>query len=271
MLGQGTPYFLAIFLLKDDKSSEVLTPLLNKSFIIFSDALGMDKDYALYLLNKTKKDYNLISKDFSNTRNLVWPETRILEKHAKDGDRILDLGCGNGRLVELFKGKRIEYSGVDGAEKLIEIAKERYPEFDFQAADVLNLPFGPDNFDKIFSIAVLHHIPSRELRGQFIREAKRVLKPGGTLIITAWDLWGSFGSVMRILKFFFRKTFGKSRLDFKDVFVPWQGKISRYVHCFTKGELKKLAKEEGLKIKETGFLKREGSKNRNIYLVAEKV
>lgn len=267
MLGQGASYFLAIFLFKDAKSSGVWTLFLINSSNIFS---CMDRDYARYLINKTKNDYNLISGDFSNTRNSVWPETRILEKYAKDGDKVLDLGCGNGRLVELFGGKNIEYFGVDGSENLVEIAREKYPAKYFQVADVLNLPFGVDYFDKIFSIAVLHHIPSKELRGQFIREARRVLKPGGLLVITVWDLWGSFNSVKRIIKFAFLIIFGRSRLDFKDVFIPWQDKIFRYVHCFTKNELKKLAKKEGLKINEAGVFKREGSKNRNIYIVAEK-
>jgi hypothetical protein len=72
------------------------------------------------------------------------------------------------------------------------------------------------------------------------------------------------------------KFFGKSNLDFKDILYPWKnskGKIiiQRYFHLFTKGELETLFKKTGLKIKETGFLKREKERGSNIYIVAEKV
>jgi hypothetical protein len=68
------------------------------------------------------------------------------------------------------------------------------------------------------------------------------------------------------------KILGLSRLDFKDIFYPWKNPkgeivIQRYLHCFTKRELKGLIKKSGLTLKEIGFLERE---KKNIYLVAEK-
>jgi len=230
----------------------------------------MDKDYAQYLLAKTKKDYNLIAEDFSSSRYSIWPELNIFGKYIENGDRVLDLGCGNGRLVELLKDKNIDYLGVDNSEKLIEIAKAKYPNVRFQLADALNIPFSDNYFDKIFSIAVLHHISSDELRCKFIQEAKRVLRPGGVLIITVWDLWRRSAFIKLIIKFTLFKILGKSKIDFKDIFVPWQKKIDRYIHCFTKSELKGLLKKSGFKIIEAGIFKRKETKNYNIYLVAQK-
>ena len=99
----------------------------------------MDKEYAKYLLNKTKEDYNLIADDFSRTRENIWEEIRFLFDNKKE--RVLDLGCGNARYYQLLKNT--DYTGVDFSEKLIEIAKNKYPEAKFQAVDALNLPF-PD-------------------------------------------------------------------------------------------------------------------------------
>lgn len=230
----------------------------------------MDKEYAEYLLKKTKEDYNLISEDFSGTRYLIWPELKILGKYVREGEKILDLGCGNGRLLEIFKGKSIDYIGVDNSEKLIEIAKKNHPNSKFQVADALILPFPNNYFDKVYSIAVLHYIPSEEFRIRFVKEAKRVLKPNGLLLLTVWDLWRRFDSLKLIIKFAIFKIFRQTELDLKDIFVPWQKTIDRYIHCFTKNELKKLVKKSGLKTKESGIFRRKETKNYNIFLVAEK-
>ncbi len=177
----------------------------------------MDKEYAKYLLEKTKNDYNLIAENFSSTRYSIWPELNILGGYIKGGDKILDLGCGNGRFLELFKEIKVDYMGVDNSEKLIEITNKKYPGKKFQVADALNLPFPDNYFDKIFSIAVLHHIPSGDFRNQFIKEAKRVLKPGGLLIITVWK-FHQFKEIYLLFKYTILRLFGKTKLDWKDIF-----------------------------------------------------
>ena len=196
-----------------------------------------------------------------------------MKSYIKKGDRILDLGCGNGRLFDLFRimgvQDKIEYVGIDGSEKFIEIAKQRYGNC-FQVADILNLPFSDNYFDTIWSIAVFHHIPSKELRLLALKEMKRVLKDKGRIIITCWNLYQK-DYLSLLLRYFFRKIFNKSRLDFKDVFVPWgNSNIKRYYHAFTKKELEELFKESGLGIIESKFLRRNNKKT-NILIVAEKL
>ena len=229
----------------------------------------MDREYAEYLLKKTKEDYNLIAEDFSRTRWNIWAEFGIFRDYAKDGDRVLDIGCGNGRLLELLKDKNIEYIGIDSSEKLIAIAQKRYPSKKFLVADALNLPFPTDNFDIVFLIAILHHIPSRAFRLKILQEANRVLKPNGLLILTAWDIWRK-EAISQILRYSFLKSIGKSKLDFRDVFVPWGKKVNRYYHYFTKKELLKLIEGGGFTIKRLGIAKNETGKRSNIYLIAEK-
>ena len=235
----------------------------------------MEKEYAEYLLNKTKEDYNLIAEEFSRTREEIWPEIKFLfDDYLVEGERVLDLGCGNGRFYQFFSDKNVDYIGVDNSERLIEIAKKRYPWGKFQVADALNLPF-PDNFfDKILSIAILHHIPSSEYRIKFLNEIKRVLKPGGTLMLTVWYLWQKKTAWEFLLKNIFLKLVGESKLDFSDVFIPWKnskGKIlsQRYFHCFTKKELQKLAKNVGLKVRKIDLLRRSAG-HYNLLLMAEK-
>jgi len=230
----------------------------------------MKKEYAKYLLEKTYKDYNAIAKDFSSTRRFVWKGLEPLHDYASPGDRVLDLGCGNGRLLQIFKEIDIVYTGTDGSEKLIEIAKKTYPNTTFQVADALHLPFSTNSFDKVYTIAVLHHIPSKELRLEFLEGVRRVLRPGGALILTVWDLRGGRGLRMN-LRFGLLKVLCLSKLDFRDVFVPWRKSCRRYIHCFTKRELIKLTEKAGFRVKEIGILKMtEGGKQTNIYIVAQK-
>ena len=229
----------------------------------------MDKDHAQYLLNKTKEDYNLIAEDFSNKRAEMWEELNSIVDYIKDGEKILDLGCGNGRLYEILKDKNIDYYGVDISEKLIEISRQKYPQAKFQVADALNLPFPEEFFDKVFGIAVLHHIPSRELRVQSLKEIKRILKPKGILFLTVWKFHGLKEKLL-LLKFTIVKLLGQIKLDFGDIFKPWGKKTERYYHCFSKRELKTMVEEIGFNIRKISVVRNKRGNRQNILLIAEK-
>ena len=230
----------------------------------------MEKKYAEYLLKKTQKDYNLIAEDFSRTRTRIWDEIRFLfDSYLIEGDRVLDLGCGNGRYYETVKRKGVDYVGVDNSERLIKLAQKKHPGVRFQTADALNLPFPDNYFDKVYSIAVLHRIPSREFRSQFLKEVKRVLKQEGFLILTVWKFHKRKKTSL-FLKYTILKLIGRSKLDFKDIFEPWGKKIEKYYHWFSQKELTNLVKKVGFKIKEVGIVKNERGNRQNIYLIAEK-
>jgi SAM-dependent methyltransferase len=229
----------------------------------------MKKDYALYLLEKTRQDYNLIADDFSRTRSSIWPETKSLfDRYLFTRERVLDLGCGNGRYYEYFKEKGLDYHGLDNSEKLVEVARKRYKEADFRVGDALNLPFSDNFFDKVISIAVFHHIPSEEFRISFLKEVKRVLKPKGTLILTVWN-FKEAKEFLTYFKYVILKFFG-SKLDAGDFLEPWGKKALRYYHLFSKKELVSLAQKTGLEVKEIGIVRNERGNRRNTFLVAQK-
>jgi len=235
----------------------------------------MEREYAEYLLRKTKEDYNLIAEDYTRTRAWIPEDIKTLGEYTFAGEKVLDLGCASGRFLEILEDKKVDYFGIDISEKLIEIAKKKYPKGNFQVADALNLPFPNNFFDKIFSIAVLHHIPSGEFRLQFLKETKRVLKKEGLLIITVWNLWQRKTAWCLFFRNTFFKLIGKTKLDFKDIFYPWKNQnrkvlVQRYFHLFTKRELKKMVEKVDFKIKEVGILERPARKDNNIYIIAEK-
>jgi ubiquinone/menaquinone biosynthesis C-methylase UbiE len=230
----------------------------------------MKKEYAQFLLNKVVDDYNLIADDFSKTRVSVWPEIKFLfDDFLKKNDCVLDLGCGNGRWFEVFNKFSVDYTGLDNSKELIKIAKENYSEAKFIYGDALNLPFTDNYFDKIYSIAVFHQIPSEEFRVRFLQEAKRVLKPGGLLVLTVWKFHHR-KSIFSLIKYTILKILQKSELDFGDVLYGWGDKTKRYYHIFSKKELISVVKKSGFEIQDVGISMNKEGNRKNIYLIAKK-
>jgi ubiquinone/menaquinone biosynthesis C-methylase UbiE len=202
---------------------------------------------AYKILAGNKNTYNEVADEFYQTRRKYSPETEELKSYVKEKERVLDLGCGTGRLYEIFKDKNIDYTGVDFSENLVRIAREEHGDR-FVVGDILSLPFSDNYFDSVWAIAVLHHIPTKKLRKRALGEIKRVLKPGGRIIATCWKI-----------KSFFRR----------DVFIPFHGK-KRYYRVFTKREIGKLFKRSGFELEELGDLKRDNKKT-NILIIGKKI
>ncbi|MCU0236156.1 MAG: methyltransferase domain-containing protein [Acidobacteria bacterium] len=101
------------------------------------------------------------------------------------GERVLDAGCGSGRLVALILeevgagGSLVE---LDFAPGMIERArlKTADPRVDFQIGDAHDLPFPDSDFNKVIALALLPHLDDRCAA---LKEFRRVLKPGGMLVI----------------------------------------------------------------------------------------
>ncbi|MFA5128706.1 MAG: class I SAM-dependent methyltransferase [Patescibacteria group bacterium] len=222
----------------------------------------MKKEVAGKILNKVKTDYAIIAPQFSAKRQKFWDEMRDFAESLGSGDRVLDLGCGNGRLYEVLKDKSIDYTGVDNSSELLDLAKKRWGENasrKFLLGDAINLDWWKgEKYNVVFLIATLHHIPSRDLRKKVLENVGRVLAPNGFLIMTNWALFRK-KYLMLVTKNIILKLLGRSDLDFGDASVPWKssetGKVmaERYVHAFTLRELKRLVKESGFEILENFY------------------
>jgi ubiquinone/menaquinone biosynthesis C-methylase UbiE len=122
---------------------------------------------------------------------------KILE--LKKDDNILDLGCGTGHLSQFAHSLVPDgaITGIDAAGKMIQIArnKEIAPNAFFDVAAAEKLPYDDNSFDKVCSLFFYHHI-DKELKELSIKEAFRVLKPGGIFVIVDIDkpttLFGTF-------------------------------------------------------------------------------
>ncbi|PIR75789.1 MAG: hypothetical protein CO030_01240 [Candidatus Magasanikbacteria bacterium CG_4_9_14_0_2_um_filter_42_11] len=133
--------------------------------------------------------YDEIAVLFSSTREYIWKDIKPLKRFATKGNRILDIGCGNGRLYQLFEDLSIEFTGIDISQNLIQIAKEKYPEARFTVGDMRVLPFDDASFDIAYSIAAVHHLPP-EGQQEVLNEVACVLVPGGLFVMTNWNFLG---------------------------------------------------------------------------------
>jgi len=157
----------------------------------------MNLKKAQKILKITNDSYEKIAKEFSATRQQSWVEIDLaIKKHVKNSDKILDLGCGNGRLLlslQKIDLKNIDYLGLDNSNKFIknnQELKKNNINIKFIQQDILNLQnLNNNTFDIIFMIASFNHIPSKELRQKVLNEIYRILKPNGKLIMTNWNLW----------------------------------------------------------------------------------
>ncbi len=220
----------------------------------------MKAESAKQFIEKTRSGYNAIAESFSRTRATLWPALYLFKDYIKEANKVLDIGCGNGRLINLFNDKEIDYLGIDYSEPLVEIAKENFPDRRFEVGDLLNLKQSSDEFDVVLLIAVLHHIPSDKLRRKALKQIYRVLRPGGYLLMTNWNLWQ-----MRFwryhLKFYQERKKGSIDLDPGDIIREWGGTGNfRYVHAFTLNELNELAQPIGFKVVENKYVKYSGKK-----------
>ncbi len=94
---------------------------------------------------------------------------------------LLELGCGEGRGVELLAPLADSYVGIDKIKGVIDTLSERYPENNFVNGVFPPFPFENESFDTIVTFQVIEHVKKD---GDFIKEIYRVLKKEGQALIT---------------------------------------------------------------------------------------
>lgn len=140
---------------------------------------------------------------FEAFRKLIGADNEMIQLltwlQAEPGSRILDFGCGNGRIARFTKD--LEYVGVDNSLPYIEAARETYgsPRCTFICEDLRNLSaLDIEPVDSVVAIGVLHHLDD-DVATVSLRSALKILKPGGVMVTMDPCFEPSQSSTARVL------------------------------------------------------------------------
>ncbi len=212
--------------------------------------------YSEDVLWDTIETYNIVAGVY---RRRPWG---IVEKAmASDTIVFADMGCGPGHntiyLLQQHPGTKAVL--IDLSKEMVRIGYRRAcrKKLSYRVlplvADLRELPLRDNSLDSLIYIASLHHIPLREGRARALREAYRVLRRGGRILITVWARWQLY-FLLRLVVNAVKKIINPGR-PVGDVVVYWRHhgiKLRRYYYLYTLSELVEEVVKTGFKIIEKG-------------------
>jgi ubiquinone/menaquinone biosynthesis C-methylase UbiE len=195
------------------------------------------------MLNKNKpespsSDFDAIAPAWYNFRHYTIFKNDLEKIAARWGKgKLLNLGCGHGADFLPFRDS-FELYGMDYSAEMLKLAEKFSLKHNFKAvltqADLRQLPYENDSFDRAIAIATYHHLKGHDEQLKALLELKRVLKTGGEAFITVWNK-------------------GQTRFLFKprELLIPFKTGdkiVERYYYLFTYGEIERLARKAGFEI-----------------------
>jgi ubiquinone/menaquinone biosynthesis C-methylase UbiE len=166
----------------------------NNAFKKAHPGLALPPDYLIY--ESFQMDYKKYYTDSRETA--FWIHEMVNDHlHLNPGDRILDWGCGPGRIIrhmpEVF-GKEIDFFGTDINPRSIAWCTENLTNIQFNLNGLeAELPYPDQHFSFIWGISIFTHL-SEKMHYEWMRELKRILRPGGVLFLTTHG--NNFKSIM---------------------------------------------------------------------------
>lgn len=190
----------------------------------------------------TREFFDEVERHRYNDYGPWMPEVMEFDKFA--GKKLVEVGCGMGTDLLQFARGGAHVTGVDLTPRSVEISRQHLRVYDmlgdFSLADAENLPFDDSTFDVFYSNGVLHHTPDT---ARTIREAHRVLKPGGTAKVMlyyrhSWNFWIELMLKQGVYR---RELFRMSPADIMSKYVEFNESGGRpLVKVYSKREARKL-------------------------------
>jgi len=237
----------------------------------------MDDETVATLLALNRRFYTDLAAAFAASRPVGDRALLPILPHIPERARVLDVGCGHGRLALLLARERpgSRYVGVDVSAELLAVAGELAAALPpgiaaFCRADIARpgwtgaLPAGP--FDCAVALAVLHHIPSFDLRARLLRDIGTVLAPAGRAILSTWQFLANARMRRKVVPWT-AAGLAVEKLEPGDYLLHWKrgGCSLRYCHLVDEAELQRLAAAAGLQVVESF---RAGGREGDLSLVA---
>jgi SAM-dependent methyltransferase len=131
---------------------------------------------------RLRETFDTIADSFDETRNQPWEDVSEFVE-GRRGEVALDLGCGNGRHLELLHGRFDDAVGLDFSRSMLELC-----DYELVRGDLSALPFRESCADCALCVAALHHLPTRDGRLSALDEIGRVLRDGSEGLISVWAI-----------------------------------------------------------------------------------
>jgi 2-polyprenyl-3-methyl-5-hydroxy-6-metoxy-1,4-benzoquinol methylase len=202
--------------------------------------------------------YTDLAAAFAATRSSRQINLDKIVTYIPPGVKLLDVGCGNGRLAQRLAqaGIPVEYLGLDFSAELVAIASAQCAaQTHFAVADITQPNWASQwpvsHFDIAALLAVLHHIPSHALRQSVLHQIGTLIRPGGLLLMTNWQ-FTHHPRLQKKLVPWATVELDERDLEPGDALLDWKrGRIGyRYCHQLTEAEVQQLAAASGLTVRE---------------------
>ena len=236
----------------------------------------MKQEVVDQLVDLNRNFYDQFAAYFSETRaSPWWGFAELARRLPQPCERLLDVGCGDGRLGRyLVEAGRIErYVGVDYSEGLLGIGRSQSPtSFQFHQRNLLDPETLADlgQSDAVASLAVLHHIPGEQNRVRLLRQMGKRLRENGRLIITTFQFMNAERLRRKVLAWE-RAGLTDADVEATDYLLDWKrgGTGMRYIALIDEAAVARLADLAGLTILDQ-FLMDGKQNNLNLYTVLER-
>ncbi|PKW25538.1 class I SAM-dependent methyltransferase [Phycicoccus duodecadis] len=137
--------------------------------------------------------YDAIAQDYAATYPGTEPEARLDLAMVEDfadrvleggGARVLDAGCGTGRMARFLADRGCSVVGVDISPGMLAMARRHHPDLEVHEASLTDLPFADASFDGVLLWYSVIHLPDEDL-ARALAEVARVVRPGGHVLVAS--------------------------------------------------------------------------------------
>ncbi len=243
-----------------------------------------------------KQFYDAEAKKYAQTREKFRSDAKFfleeIEYSEQKTIKILEFGCGWGRLLKHIKGisgKKIQYIWIDLSSELLKIAKkqitakDKHISADFVCDDITNAikSYKQESFDYIIGIASFQHIPSRRERFYLMKNFYRLLRYDGKVLMTNWSFSSRFIKKYQreIIKAILKYCISRGKKEWNTIMIPWIAHRQifwRLYHIFTRKELLALHVLSGFSVEKITYLDTKGNEtgdrktSKNMLTIAQK-